>query len=297
MTNDLTRSGERYKRRLTIALILVVLYAVVQLVVAFGTDSLSLLSDAGHMGTDSLGLAMALAAIVTASRARRKQRRTYGLYRLEILAALANSVLLLGIAGYAILEGLRRLSDPIGLVALPVLFVATGGLAINVFSVWLLRSGAKESLNIEGAYNEVLADLLGSIGVIAVAVTYLFTGWEYADPIVAIAIGLWIVPRALRLGRKALAILVQAAPPHLDLEQMKSALVSIEGVSEVHDLHVWTLTSDMDVATAHLVVDDAADSHSILDIAGDALRSDWGISHATLQVEPESHSECVEDTW
>lgn len=297
MTGEALRSGERYKRRLTISLILVVLYAIVQLLVALGTGSLSLLSDAGHMGTDSLGLAMALAAIVTASRAGRKDRRTFGLYRLEIIAALANSALLLGIAAYAVFEGIRRLTDPIGLVALPVLIVAIGGLLINLFSAWLLRAGAEDSLNVEGAYNEVLADLLGSVGVVVVAIIYLTTGWKYADPIVAIAIGVWIVPRAIRLGRKALAVLVEAAPRHVDMNQLKQSLGAIDGVREVHDLHVWTLTSDMDVATAHLVVDESADSHSVLDLAGNQLRDRWGISHATLQVEPVSHSECVEDTW
>ncbi len=279
------------------ALLLVVTYAVVQLVVALATNSLSLLSDAGHMGTDSLGLAMALAAIATASRAQRKDNRTFGWYRLEILAALANSVLLLGIAAFAIYEGIIRLSEPVALIALPVLFVAIGGLIVNLVSVWLLRSGAKESLNVEGAYNEVLADLAGSVGVIAVAIIYLTTEFAYADPIVAIAIGLWIVPRAIRLGRKALSVLVESAPDHIDLEAMTLSLSSIEGVVDVHDLHVWTLTSDMDVATAHIVIADGVASHDVLDSAGARLRETFGIAHATLQVEPESHSECIEQTW
>ncbi len=295
--SDMDRAGGRYQKRLALALGLVVTYAIVQAIAAFATGSLSLLSDAGHMGTDSLGLAMALAAIVAATSVAAKGQRTFGLYRLEIIAALANSVLLLGVAAYAIYEGIQRLSDPVELIALPVLIVATGGLAINIFSAWLLRQGAKESLNIEGAYNEVVADLIGSIGVIVVAVIYLTTGWRYADPLVAIAIGLWILPRAYRLGRKALAVLIEAAPPNVDLAELTEGLGSIEGVTAVHDLHVWTLTSDMDVASAHLVVNDDADSHDVLDQASVQLRETWGISHATLQVEPESHSECVEQTW
>jgi cobalt-zinc-cadmium efflux system protein len=201
MTQTHERASERYAKRLTVALVLVVVYAIVQVVAAFATGSLSLLSDAGHMGTDSLGLAMALAAIVTAARASRGDRRTFGLYRLEILAALGNAVLLLGVAGYAIYEGIRRLGDPGDLIAVPLLLVAIGGLAVNVFGAWLLRDGARDSVNIEGAYNEVIADLVGSVGVVLVALTYLTTGWQYADPIVAIGIGLWIIPRAVRLGR------------------------------------------------------------------------------------------------
>lgn len=297
MSDTTQRAGARYVRRLTVALIVVLLYAVVQVVAAFATNSLSLLSDAGHMGADSLGLGMALAAILTASRAQQKDRRTFGLYRLEIIAALANSVLLLVIAGYAIYEGILRLFDPVELVGVPVLVVAVGGLIINLFTVWLLKSGARESLNVEGAYVEVLADLFGSIGVIAVAIIYLTTGWVYADPIVAIAIGIWIIPRAVRLGRRALSILVEAAPAHVDLAAVRKDLELIDGVVDAHDIHVWTLTSEMDVATAHLVITDGADSHRILDAAGDQLRDSWGISHATVQVEPESHADCVEETW
>jgi cobalt-zinc-cadmium efflux system protein len=297
MTFESVRAGARHVKRLSIALVLVIIYALVQLIAAFATDSPSLLSDAGHMGTDALGLGMALAAIVAATRVAAKQRRTFGLYRLEILAALANSVLLLAIAGYAMWEGAQRISKPVELVPVPVLVVAIGGLGVNVFSAWLLKSGASESLNVEGAYMEVVADMVGSFGVIAVALIYLATGWPYADPIVAILIGLWIVPRALRLGHKALLVLIEAAPPHLDIAAVKSGLGGIEGVVGVHDLHVWTLTSEMDVATAHLVVEEDANSHVILDTASRALREEWGISHATLQVEPESHSSCIEETW
>ena len=292
-----TRAGERYKNRLSVALTLVIGYAVVQVIAAFATGSLSLLSDAGHMGTDALGLAMALTAILAASKAARRERQTFGLYRLEIMAALVNSVLLLGVAGYALYEGLRRLSDPTDLAGGAMLFVAIGGLVVNLIAVVLLRDGSKESLNVEGAYMEVVADLLSSVGVIAAAILYLTTGWAQADPIVAMAIGLWIIPRAFRLGRKATAVLIQSAPRNVDLLQVRRELEAIAGVVDVHDIHVWTLTSEMDVATAHLVMSDEADSHTILHAAGDQLRDRWGISHATLQVEPESHSECVEETW
>ncbi len=291
------RASARHTKRLTVALVLVAGYAAVQLVTALTTGSLSLLSDAGHMGTDSLGLGMALAAIVTATRASRKDHRTFGLYRLEIVAALANAVLLLVIGGYAIIEGVSRIADPVELEALPVLIVASGGLVINLITVWLLRSGAEDSINLEGAYLEVLADLIGSLGVILAAGIYLASDWAYADPIVAVGLGLWIVPRAFRLGRKALAIIVETAPSHVDLNSVQTGLESIDGVLDAHDIHVWTLTSDMDVATAHLVVAEDVDAHRILDEAGSHLRSEWGISHATIQVEPKSHSECLEETW
>jgi cobalt-zinc-cadmium efflux system protein len=168
---------------------------------------------------------------------------------------------------------------------------------VNLFAAGLLRPSVSGNLNMEGAYTEALGDLVGSMGVIAAAIVYITTGWAQADPLVAIAIGLWIVPRALKLGRKAMAILVQSAPARMDLAALRLDLAAIEGVTDVHDLHVWTLTSDMDVATAHLVVSDVADSHRVLDQAGDSLRNRWRISHATLQVEPESHRECVEETW
>lgn len=161
---------------------------------------------------------------------------------------------------------------------------------MNVFSAWLLRASAAESLNIEGAYSEVLADLVGSVGVVVVAIVYLTTGWQYADPIVAIGIGSWIVPRSLRLGRKALAVLVESAPSYIDLPAICRGCGGVEGVADVHDLHVWTLTSEIDVATVRLVVSENIDPRDVLHAAGDHLRTNWCLAHATLQVEPESHA-------
>ncbi len=297
MSSDTERTGARHAKPLAVALGLIVVYAVVEVVAALTTGSLSLLSDAGHMGTDALGLGMALAAVLTAHGVVRRERQTYGLYRLEIMAAAANSVLLLLVAGYAIYEGVRRLSDAPALDAGPMLVVGIGGLVVNLVAARILRAGSGESMNVEGAYAEVIADFLGSAGVILAALLYLGTGWAYADPLVAIAIAIWIVFRALALGRKALAVLVQAAPMRLDLAAVRDDLAAIDGVTDVHDLHVWTLTSEMDVATAHLVVTEDADTHQVLHHAGDNLREHWGIAHATVQVEPESHRECVEETW
>ena len=289
--------GNQNTRRLAVVFTIVLVYAVVQVIAAVTTGSLSLLADAGHMGTDALGLAMSLAAAVTITKAVGRQRQTFGLYRLEILAALFNALLLVGIAGYSIYEGVSRLGAPPEIEGGLMLWVALGGLLVNLIGILLLRGGAGQSLNVEGAYTEVFADLVGSVGVVAAAVAYLTTGFALADPLVAVAIGIWILPRALRLGWKASRILVESAPSHIDMEDVRGDLVAVTGVVGVHDLHVWTLTSDMDVATAHLVVADDTEIHAVLDEAGRRMKETWGISHATLQVEPESHAECVEETW
>jgi cobalt-zinc-cadmium efflux system protein len=291
------RAGERHRRPLTIALLLVLAFLVVQVVTGLVTGSLALLSDAGHMATDALGLAMALAAIHLASRADHRSARTFGLYRLEILAALANAVLLFGVALYVLYEAAHRLSDPVEIASVPVFVVGLLGLGVNVVSFRLLREGADESINIEGAYLEVLADMLGSIGVVVGAVVIWTTGWTWVDPLVGAAIGVFILPRAFRLGREALRILLQQAPPDADLDGITSDLTGIDGVVDVHDLHLWTLTSEMEVLTAHVVTTEEAQSHDVLDAAREVLATRHGISHATLQVEPVSHKGCDEIDW
>ncbi|MFV1960193.1 MAG: cation diffusion facilitator family transporter [Acidimicrobiia bacterium] len=291
------RAGSRYKGRLVWVFGLVVVFMVVEVVAGILTNSLALISDAGHMATDALGLGMALAAIVAADNAGSDGQRTYGLYRLEILAALANAVLLFAVAGYVLYEAVRRFQDPPEVLFGPMLVVAVLGLVVNIVGWWLLRKGAEESINVEGAYLEVIADLIGSVGVIAAALVIRFTGWPYADPLFGAAIGLFILPRAWRLGRKAVRILVQAAPKGLEVSELLARLTEIEGVKDVHDLHVWTLTSDMDVASVHLMTTPEGDAHLVLDRARDLLRDEYGIAHATLQVEPESHIGCAELAW
>jgi cobalt-zinc-cadmium efflux system protein len=290
------RAGRRHLKPLTIAFILVIVFMVAEAVAGWLTGSLALISDAGHMATDGLGLGMALAAILAADKLGDQPRRTFGLYRSEILAALANAVLLFAVAGYVLYEAIQRLDSPPEILAGPMALVAVAGLIVNLVAWRLLRRGADESLNVEGAYVEVLADLIGSIGVLAAAAVIWATGWTIVDPIVAAAIGLFILPRAWRLGRKAVRILIQAAPDHLDLEDLRLKLMSIPDVVNAHDLHVWTLTSDMDVATVHLTTSDDTDPHTVLDQARSILQ-DHGIAHATLQVEPESHDGCEELSW
>ncbi|HEX9766335.1 MAG TPA: cation diffusion facilitator family transporter [Nitriliruptorales bacterium] len=287
----------RHKGRLAISFALLSVFMVVEVVAGVATRSLALLSDAGHMLTDVLGLGMALAAIQLASRGSERRHHTFGLYRLEILAALANAVLLFGVAIYVVVEAVRRFGDPQEVLGAPMLVVAVLGLLANLVAFALLREGAKESLNVEGAYLEVLSDTVGSVGVIAAAVVIQLTDWGWVDPAVGIAIGLWILPRTFRLGGQALRVLVQAAPAGVDLDAIEDALAGIDGVVDVHDLHVWTLTSEMDVASAHVMVRDGTDAHGVLDQARVLLRDGHRIHHATLQIEPDSHTGCDEVAW
>jgi cobalt-zinc-cadmium efflux system protein len=291
------RAGYRHRGRLAVVVVLVAVVMVVEVVAGFITGSLALISDAGHMATDALGVGMALAAIVAANKARTGDHRTFGLYRLEILAALANAVLLFLVAGYVVYEGLSRLRNPPSIDVVPMLVVGVIGLSANLISWRLLRQGATESLNVEGAMAEVIADLVGSIGVVVAALITQVTGWLHADPLFAVAIGIFIAPRAWRLGRRAVRVLVQAAPEGLDVGKVKAGLASIRGVSDVHDLHIWTLTSEMPVASVHLMTPAGVDPHPILDQARNLLHDLYGIAHATLQVEPDTHEGCAEVTW
>jgi cobalt-zinc-cadmium efflux system protein len=291
------RSGARHKGRLLAALAVLATAMVIEVVAAFAANSLALLSDAGHMLTDVAGLAMALAAIHVADRAASDGQRTFGLYRLEILAALANAVLLFAVAIYVLVEAVRRWGDPPEVLVGPMLAVAILGLVANVVAFALLRSGSKENLNVEGAYLEVLSDLVGSVGVIAAAVVIGVTDWAWVDPAVGVAIGVFILPRTWRLGAQAVRVLVQAAPPGLDLAGLETTLRGLDGVVDVHDLHVWTLTSEMDVASVHLMVCEGTDTHAVLDRARVVMRDQHGIDHATLQVEPDTHKGCDELAW
>ncbi|MFF5171829.1 cation diffusion facilitator family transporter [Micromonospora sp. NPDC000089] len=291
-------AAHRHSGRLWAAFGLLAALMVVEAVTAFGTGSLALLSDAGHMFTDVLGIGMALAAITATRRADRDPQRTFGLYRLEVLAALANAVLLSGVAVYVLIEAIHRFGDPPRVLTGPMLAVAVLGLLANVAAFALLRPGAQESLNLRGAYLEVVGDLLGSLGVIGAALLIAGTGWWWADPAVAVAIGLFILPRTWRLGLAAVRILVQAAPEHLQVTAVRDRLTAVPGVAEVHDLHVWTLTSGMEVASAHLTTTPGAELGMVLAAARSALHEDFRIEHATLQIEPgSSPGACGPSHW
>jgi cobalt-zinc-cadmium efflux system protein len=240
---------------------------------------------------------MALAAIHLASRGQAREDRSFGLYRLEILAALANAILLFGVAGYVLFEATQRVNDAPELASTAVLAVAVVGLVANLVSFRLLRAGASESVNVEGAYLEVLADLVGSGVVIVSAALIAVTHWWWLDPIAGAALGLWILPRTFRLARKALRVLLQAAPDGIDLAAVHGDLSALPDVLDVHDLHVWTLTSEMDVATAHLMIRRDADAHAVLDQAREMLVARYQLAHATLQIEPEDHTGCDSVSW
>ena len=298
----LARAGERHRGRLAIAFGLTFGFFFVQAVTGVIANSLALLSDAAHMFTDVIGLGMALAAIQLASRfaangSSRSSSHTFGLYRLEILAAFVNALLLFGVAIWVLYEAAQRVFDEPEVLGVPMLIVAIIGLAINIVAFLLLREGSKESLNVEGAYLEVLADMLGSVGVIIAAVLLQWFGWTWIDPVIGAAIGLWILPRTYRLGSRAVRILLQAAPEHVDVNTLVTDLESIEGVVDVHDVHVWTLTSEMDAASAHLVINADTDSHHVRDCARELVASRHGIDHGTFQVEPNTHDGCDEITW
>ena len=294
------RAGARHQRRLAVAFGLIAAFFVVEAVAGVLTNSLALLSDAGHMLTDVIGLGMALAAIQLASRHARRAdagQHTFGLYRLEILAAFVNALLLFGVALYVLVEAVRRISADPEVHSVPMLVVATAGLVVNIVAFLLLREGSKESINIEGAYLEVLADTLGSVGVIVAGVLLEIFGWTWVDPVVGAAIGVWILPRTWRLGGQAVRILLQAAPPGFDLPGLQADLAGLTGVVDVHDLHVWTLTSEMENASAHIVVEVGTDTHQVLDQARELLQVRYAIDHATLQIEPADHTGCDEIHW
>ncbi|WSJ01949.1 cation diffusion facilitator family transporter [Nocardia sp. NBC_01329] len=270
----------------------------IELVVALTTGSLALLSDAAHMLTDVVGIAMALSAIMLARNTRPSYTRTFGYYRAEVIAALANAVLLFAVAGYVLVEALRRFGEPPEVPGGPVLAAGAIGLVANITAFLLLRRGAEESLNVRGAYLEVLADMVGSFGVLVSAAITLTTGWLYADMIVGVAIGLWVLPRTYLLARRSLRILFQHSPEELDVERVADELAAVPGVRDVHDLHVWTLTSGMEVASAHITTTGTDSGDEILRAAQRLLAERFHIQHATLQVETtDTARRCAELSW
>lgn len=277
-------SASRHKGSLKWALAMTGTFLVVEVVGGLWTGSLALLADAAHMATDVGGLFMALVAVRFAERPATPQM-TYGYVRTEVLSAMANAVVLLVVTIFVLREAWARLSEPIEILGGPMLAVAVAGLIVNLISMRMLHAGSKESLNLKGAYFEVLADMLGSVGVILAALVVMLTGWTIADPIIGAAIGLFIVPRTWILLKGALRILLEGAPAHVDTGLLRQRLIEVPGVVDVHDLHVWTLTSGLDAMSGHLVVGDMARAGAVLAAAREAMQEDFGITHATIQIE------------
>lgn len=277
-------AGARHRKSLIWALGLTSTYLVAEVIGAAVTGSLALLADAAHMLTDVGGLALALFAIWFASRPA-SSTKTYGYLRAEVLAAFANAVVLLLIAVYILFEAYRRFFEPPEVLSALMLIVALIGLGVNLISMRLLAAGSGESLNLKGAYFEVMADMLGSIGVIISALVILFTGWTLADPIIGAAIGLFIVPRTWVLLSHAVNILLEGTPIGMDIPKLDTGLRQISGVVGVHDTHVWTITSGYDAMSCHLLVADGVDEQEVLVAAREFLHESFGIDHSTIQIE------------
>ena len=280
--HDHSHADARVSRMVLAAGILSIFF-IVELTTALAINSIALLADAGHMLTDLVAMFMGLTAVLMARRGSTSPSRTYGWHRAEVFTAVANAALLLGVAAFILYEAFERLGDAPEVPGVPLIVVALVGLAANAAVVLLLRSHSKSSLAVKGAYMEVLADTLGSIGVMIAGIVTVTTGWPYADVVVAVLVALWVLPRAFTLARSALRILSESSPSHIDVDELRTALGSVEGVTEVHDLHVWTLVPGKDMVTAHLT--SRREAALVLDEARAVLTA-RGLAHSTVQVEP-----------
>ncbi|MDQ0939420.1 cation diffusion facilitator family transporter [Streptomyces sp. V1I1] len=287
-------AASAYKGRLRIALAITLSVMVLEIVGGILSDSLALIADAAHMATDAVGLAMALLAIHFANRPA-GLNRTFGFARAEILAALANCLLLLGVGGYLLFEAVERFITPAETKGWLTIAFAVVGLLANMVSLSILVRGQKESLNVRGAYLEVLADTLGSLMVLVSAAIILATGWLPADPIASLVIGLMIVPRTWKLLRETLNVLLEAAPKGVDMGEVRAHIVALPGVEDVHDLHAWTITSGMPVLSAHVVVSqhilDAVGHEKMLHDLQGCIGGHFDVEHCTFQLEPVGHAE------
>ena len=278
------------KKRLALVFGFTLLYLIAEVIGGLLTRSLALLADAGHMLTDVAGLGLALFAIRFAERPATPER-TYGYYRVEILAAVINAVVLIGISLYILYEAYERFRNPPEVQSGAMLIVAAIGLAVNIAGILILRKGSEESLNMKGAYFEVLSDMLTSIGVIVAGVIMLTTGWYYADPLISAGIGLFILPRTWILLKEAVGVLLEGAPSDVNITALRDAIESVPGVASAHDLHVWTLTSGMNAMSAHVVLADGATHDNVLAAVRERVTSGFKIAHVTVQIEPAGFAE------
>ncbi|MCW2768866.1 MAG: cation transporter [Aeromicrobium sp.] len=284
----------QHRGRLAVVLGLSLVVLVVEAVVAWVTGSLALLADAGHMLGDSFGIAMALAAIAVAQRGGAAgSRRSFGYHRTEILVAGLNGLVLLGLAVWVTVSAVRRVGDAPALDGGLIMVAGVIGLVINLVGLLLLRDGSRESLNVRGAYLEVMGDALGSVAVLISAIVILLTGWYAADAIASLVIAAMIVPRAISLLREVAEVLLEATPRDVDLEELREHIMGTPGVADVHDLHVWTITSGMPVMSAHVVVEDSVtgmeEAHAVLDRLRGCLAEHFDVEHSTFQIEPAGH--------
>src|SRR5246127_5479632 len=266
-------SSRMIPRMIIAATILAALF-VVELTASLLINSMALLADAGHMLTDVVAVFMGLTAVTLARRGSSSPARPYGWHRAEVFTAVANAALLIGVALFILYEAIERLKEPVSVPGVPMIVVALAGLAANLVVALLLRSHSSQSLAVKGAYMEVVADSVGSLGVLIAGVVTVTTHWPYADVVVAVLVALWVLPRAFSLARAALRILSESSPSHIDVDELRTALCAVNGVTEVHDLHVWTLVPGKDMCTAHLTSD--ADSARVLQDARAVLSARRG---------------------
>ena len=282
-----------HRGRMAVVLGLTVLVLVAEVVGAVVSGSLALLADAGHMATDAVGIGLALGAVTLAQRPA-SSRRTFGWQRLEILAAVGNGLLLTAVGVFVVVEAVRRIGHPPEIGAGLMIGVAAGGLVINLVGLALLRSGQRESLNVRGAYLEVLGDALGSAAVLIAGVVIAVSGWTPADIIASLGIGALVLPRAWKLLREALDVLLEAAPRGVDLDDVRQHILGVTGVLDVHDLHAWTITSGQPVLSAHVVVTDdalqAGHGGRVLDDLCVCLGDHFDVEHCTFQLEARTHA-------
>ena len=287
-------AGMAHRGRLIAVLAITAVVLVVEVVGAWLTGSLALLADAGHMFTDVAGILLAVLAVTFAARPA-TPKRTFGYYRLEILAAVVNAVLLFGVAIYILVEAWQRWQSEPEVEGGLMLVFALIGLVANLAGLLILRAGSKESLNVRGAYLEVLGDLLGSAAVIVAAVVIATTGWVRADVVASVAVALMILPRTWSLLREAVDVLLEATPKDVDLDAVRAHILELDGVVDAHDLHAWTVTSGIPVLSVHVVVDDgmldAGRSAQLLDRLGECLAGHFAVEHCTFQIEPRSHAD------
>ncbi|PTT42221.1 cation transporter [Chryseobacterium sp. HMWF028] len=282
--------GSRHKKNLLIVLCLSGTYLIAEVIGGIVTNSLALLADVAHMLTDVVGLLLAFIAIKIGER-KADPSRTYGYYRTEILAAVINAVVLLAISIYVLFEAYQRFQNPPEVQSKSMLIVAGIGLIVNIVGMMILRKDSEGSLNMKGAYFEVLSDMLTSVGVMIAGVIMLTTGWYYADPLISAAIGLLIFPRTWRLLKEAINVLLEGTPKDVDIYELRQSLEKTPGVKDVHDLHVWSLTSSVNAMSAHVVKEGGYSQNQLLKILTDTTVNNFKISHTTFQIEEEGYEE------
>jgi cobalt-zinc-cadmium efflux system protein len=292
-SHELTATGTHRKSLIAVLIITGTVF-IAEIVGGLLSGSLALLADAGHMLTDSTGLVLALIAASLATKAA-TSRRTFGLQRIEVLAALSNALLLVAISVWVLIQAVQRFRNPTEVEPGLMLVVAIVGAVANTIGLLLLQRGQGESLNVRGAYLEVLGDLVGSVAVVVAAILIMITGWTRFDALASLAIFVLILPRAWSLLREVVDVLLEGTPRGVDLAEVRQHIVEVPGVVEVHDLHAWTITSGMPVLSAHVIVDEECiaegRSGEVLDRLAECLGGHFDVAHCTFQLEPAGHRE------